>query len=164
MWLAVIYNFRLALLRESDGANKHGAAVARGGISPMSSSPTYSDALHCEQKMTPQSPFTKVQFLRCLPSCVKRGQSIWKWKWRHVEQTHRESKMTAWILSSQCSARPQPDKVFPALLSQRSSSQAAVGGFVCGSSIWKMFAKGGRMNKWFKVHTATISCACDLKK
>ena len=50
MWLAVIYNFRLALLRESDGANKHGAAVARGGISPMSSSPTYSDALHCEQK------------------------------------------------------------------------------------------------------------------
>ena len=154
MWLAVIYNFRLALLRESDGANKHGAAVARGGISPMSSSPTYSDALHCEQKKWRHyhhlQKFSFLGVFLLVSNGVNPFESESEGIWSRLTE---KSKMTAWIFSSQCSARPPPDKVFPALPSQRSSSQAAVGVFVCGSSLWKMFAKGGRMNKWFKVQT-----------
>ena len=121
MWLAVIYNFRLALLRESDGANKHGAAVARGGISPMSSSPTYSDALHCEQKKWRhyhhyKSSVSQVSSFLCQTGSIHLKVKV-------------KTFAAEWILSSQCSVRSQPDKVFPALLSQRSSSQAAVGGF-----------------------------------
>ena len=137
MWLAVIYNFRLALLRESDGANKQGAAVARGGISPMSSSPTYSDALHCEQK-----------------------------KWRHYHHLQKFSFSGVFLLVSNgvnpfesesediCSRLDSFLPVFCALSTRQGVSCLAVTKklqsssswvFLCGSSLWKMFAKG-RMN------------------